>query len=127
MIMGKTVIHTDAAPKAVGPYSQAIKHGDMLFVSGQLPVDPETGKMPDSAADQARQCLKNLQAILEAAGASLDNALRIGVFLTNLGHFAAVNEVYATFFSGDFPARACVEVSKLPLGAAVEMECVAFV
>lgn len=125
--MGKTVIHTDAAPKAVGPYSQAIKHGDMLFVSGQLPVDPETGKMPDSAADQARQCLKNLQAILEAAGASLDNALRIGVFLTNLGHFAAVNEVYATFFSGDFPARACVEVSKLPLGAAVEMECVAFV
>lgn len=125
--MSKTIIHTESAPAAVGPYSQAVRHGDMVFVSGQIPVDPATGKMPESAADQARQCLTNLKNILEESGSGMDKVIRCGVFLTDLGDFAEVNEVYATFFEGDFPARACVEVSKLPLGANVEIECVAFV
>ncbi|WP_147820672.1 RidA family protein [Salidesulfovibrio onnuriiensis] len=125
--MSKTIIKTENAPAAVGPYSQAVRHGSMIFVSGQLPIDPATGKMPEAAADQARQSLTNLKHILEEAGSSMANIIRCGVFLTNLGDFAAVNEVYATFFEGDFPARACVEVSKLPLGANVEIECVAFV
>lgn len=125
--MSKTIISTEKAPSAVGPYSQAVRHGDMIFVSGQIPVDPATGKMPEAPADQARQCLTNLKNILEEAGSSMENIIRAGVFLTNLGDFAAVNEVYAEFFQGDFPARACVEVSKLPLGADVEIECVAFV
>ncbi len=125
--MSKTVISTENAPAAVGPYSQAVRHGSMIFVSGQLPIDPATGRMPESAADQARQCLTNLKYILEEAGSGMANIIRCGVFLTDLGDFAAVNEVYATFFEGDFPARACVEVSKLPLSANVEIECVAFV
>lgn len=125
--MSKTIINTENAPAAVGPYSQAVRHGSMIFVSGQLPLDPATGKMPESAADQAKQCLTNMKHILEEAGSSMANVIRCGVFLTNLGDFADVNEVYATFFDGDFPARACIEVSKLPLGANVEIECVAFV
>ncbi|KAB1443116.1 RidA family protein [Pseudodesulfovibrio senegalensis] len=125
--MSKQIISTENAPSAVGPYSQAVRHGDMIFVSGQIPVNPETKTMPESSEDQARQCLNNLKAILEEAGSGMDKIIRAGIFLTDLGDFATVNEVYASFFDGDYPARACVEVSKLPLGANVEIECVAYV
>ncbi len=125
--MSKQIISTKNAPGAVGPYSQAVRYGDMLFVSGQIPLNPETKIMPESPAEQARQCLNNLKAILEEAGSGLDKVIRAGVFLTNLDDFTAVNEVYATFFDGDYPARACVEVSRLPLGANVEIECVAHI
>jgi len=121
----KEIIATEDAPKAVGPYSQAVRSGNILFVSGQLPLDPDTGTMPEGAADQARQSMKNIKAILEAAGSGMDKVLRCGIFLANMDDFGAVNEVYASFFEGDYPARATVEVSRLPLGALVEIDAIA--
>lgn len=121
----KEVISTQNAPAAVGPYSQAIKCGNMIFVSGQIPIDPATGKMPESTIDQARQCLTNVKSILEAAGSSLEKAVRVGIFMTDLADFKPVNEIYATFFTGSPPARATVQVSALPLGAKIEIEAVA--
>ncbi|WP_429811887.1 RidA family protein [Ensifer sp. B1-9] len=118
-------IHTNDAPGAVGPFSQAIKVGDLLFVSGQLPADPATGEFnSDDAIAQAEQCLKNLAAIAAAAGTSLANTVKTTVLLTDLSHFAEINKVYAGFFSKPFPARACYEVSALPKGAKVEIEAV---
>lgn len=121
----KNVISTDKAPAAIGPYSQAIKCGSMVYVSGQLPLDPATGKMPEATPDQARQCLTNIKSILEAAGTSLDKVVRVGIFMTDLADFKPVNEVYATFFTADCPARATVQVAALPLGAKIEIEAVA--
>ena len=121
----KQVISTSKAPAAVGPYSQAIKRGDLIFVSGQIPIDPATGKMADATVDQARQCLNNVKAILEAAGSSLEKAIRVGIFMTDLADFKAVNEIYATFFTADPPARATVQVAALPLGAKIEIEAIA--
>ena len=118
-------IHTTDAPGAVGPFSQAIKVGDLLFVSGQLPIDPATGEFnSDDAVEQAGQCLKNLAAIAAAAGTSLANTVKTTVLLTDLGKFADINAVYAGFFSKPYPARACYEVSALPKGAKVEIEAV---
>jgi len=118
-------IHTNDAPGAVGPFSQAIKVGDLLFVSGQLPIDPATGEFnSDDAIAQAEQCLKNLAAIAAAAGTSLANTVKTTVLLTDLSRFAEINKVYAGFFSKPFPARACYEVSALPKGAKVEIEAV---
>ncbi|OAP36631.1 reactive intermediate/imine deaminase [Sinorhizobium glycinis] len=118
-------IHTNDAPGAVGPFSQAIKVGNLLFVSGQLPIDPETGEFnSDDAIAQADQCLKNLAAIAAAAGTSLANTVKTTVLLTDLGHFAEINKVYAGFFVKPFPARACYEVSALPKGAKVEIEAI---
>ncbi|GMB80121.1 RidA family protein [Shinella zoogloeoides] len=118
-------IHTTDAPGAVGPFSQAIKVGDLLFVSGQLPIDPATGEFnSDDAVAQAEQCLKNLAAIAAAAGTSLANTVKTTVLLTDLGKFADINAVYAGFFSKPYPARACYEVSALPKGAKVEIEAV---
>ena len=118
-------IHTNDAPGAVGPFSQAIKVGDLLFVSGQLPIDPATGEFnSDDAIAQAEQCLKNLAAIAAAAGTSLANTVKTTVLLTDLSHFAEINKVYAGFFSKPFPARACYEVRALPKGAKVEIEAV---
>lgn len=120
-----TAIHTDNAPGAVGPFSQAIKVGDLLFVSGQLPIDPATGEFNSTdAIAQAEQCLKNLAAIAEAAGTTLSNTVKTTVLLTDLGNFAEINRVYAGFFSQPFPARACYEVKGLPKGAQVEIEAV---
>lgn len=120
-----TAIHTDNAPGAVGPFSQAIKVGDLLFVSGQLPIDPATGEFNSTdAIAQTEQCLKNLAAIAEAAGTTLSNTVKTTVLLTDLGNFAEINRVYAGFFSQPFPARACYEVKGLPKGAQVEIEAV---
>lgn len=118
-------INTSDAPGAVGPFSQAIKVGNLLFVSGQLPIDPATGAFnSDDAIEQASQCLKNLAAIATVAGTSLANTVKTTVLLTDLGHFAEINKVYAGFFAQPFPARACYEVSALPKGAKVEIEAV---
>ncbi len=118
-------IHTNDAPGAVGPFSQAIKVGNLLFVSGQLPIDPATGEFnSDDAIAQADQCLKNLAAIAAAAGTSLRNTVKTTVLLTDLSHFAEINKVYTGFFSKPFPARACYEVKALPKGAKVEIEAV---
>lgn len=118
-------IHTNNAPGAVGPFSQAIKVGDLLFVSGQLPIDPATGEFnSDDAIAQAEQCLKNLAAIAAAAGTSLANTAKTTVLLTDLRHFAEINKVYAGFFGKPYPARACYEVSALPKGAKIEIEAV---
>ncbi|AGS24486.1 RidA family protein [Rhizobium etli] len=120
-----TAISTADAPGAVGPYSQAIKTGNLLFVSGQLPIDPATGEFnSDDAVKQAEQCLKNMAAIAKEAGTDLSKTVKTTVLLTNLGDFAEVNRVYAGFFSTPFPARACYEVKALPKGAKVEIEAV---
>jgi 2-iminobutanoate/2-iminopropanoate deaminase len=122
----KTVITSADAPAAVGPYSQAVKSGNLLFVSGQTSADPASGKpVPGGPAAEAAQCLKNLEAILKAAGLDMNAVLKVTVFLTDMAHFAAVNEVYAKAFTPPFPARACVAVKALPLGCLVEMEAVA--
>lgn len=121
----KEVVSTDKAPAAIGPYSQAIKSGGLVYVSGQVPIDPATGKIPEAITDQARQSLTNIKSILEAAGSSMEKVIRVGIFMTNLADFKAVNEVYATFFTGDCPARATVQVCALPLGVNIEIEAVA--
>lgn len=118
-------ITTDAAPAAIGPYSQAIKHGNLLFVSGQLGLDPQTGQFPsENAVDQMRQCLLNVAAIAEAAGTSLSKTLKTTILLTDLSAFAAINEIYGAAFTAPFPARATFEVSALPKGAQVEVEAI---
>lgn len=124
----RTRIATDDAPGAVGPYSQAIRFGDFLFTAGQIPLDPETGKMTGgTVAEQTERALRNLAAVLLAGGSGLDRVLKTTVFLTDLAAFAEMNEVYGTFFSDPPPARSCVEVSALPKGALVEIEAVAAV
>ena len=124
--MSKTVISTAAAPAAIGPYSQAIRTGNLVFVSGQIPLDPATGQLlGGDIRAQTRQVLKNLAAILEAAGSGLARVVKTTVYLRDLGEFAAMNEVYAEFFSEQPPARATVQVARLPRDAAVEIELVA--
>ncbi|QRM32450.1 RidA family protein [Microvirga sp. VF16] len=118
-------VSTADAPGAVGPYSQAIKVGTLLFVSGQLPLDPATGEFnAANAVEQTEQCLKNLAAIARAAGTELSRTVKTTVLLTDLADFAEVNRVYAGFFTPPYPARACYEVKALPKGAKVEIEAV---
>ena len=122
----KTVVSTPNAPAAIGPYSQAIRAGNFLFLSGQIPLNPETGEMVgETAATQAKQVMRNLSAVLEAAGAGLGSLVKTSIFLASLDDFAAVNEVYGSYFASDPPARATVEVSSLPKGALVEIEGIA--
>ena len=120
-------ICTNETPGAIGPYSQAVDSGaGLVFVSGQLPIDPVTGKFPDGGvAEQTRQSLLNAEAILFAAGLELGDVVKTTVFLADMGDFAAMNEVYATFFAEPFPARSAVAVKTLPKGALVEIECIA--
>ena len=120
-------ISTSNAPAAIGPYSQAVDSGSgLVFLSGQLPIDPATGAFPEGGIQaQTRQSLRNVQAILAAAGLSLANVVKTTVFLADMGDFAAMNEVYATFFVEPFPARSAVAVKALPKGALVEIECIA--
>lgn len=123
--MEKTPVHTDEAPAAVGPYSQAVKAGEFLFTSGQLPIDPATGKMPEGEIEvRAHQVFKNLSAIAKEAGTSLANAVKTTVFLADIKDFAAVNKVYAEYFAEPFPARSAFQVAALPLGADVEVEAI---
>jgi len=122
--MKKPVV-TTKAPAAIGPYSQAVIRGSTVYVSGQLGLDPATGLMSETTIEQARQSLTNLQNVLEAAGSSLDQVLRVGIFMVDLADFKAVNDIYATFFTGVCPARSTVQVAALPLGAKIEIEAVA--
>lgn len=124
--MSKNVISTSKAPAALGPYSQAIRWGDLIFVSGQIPIDPATSQLVgDDVAAQTERVLKNLAAILEAAGASLGQVLKTTVYLRDLNDFGKMNEVYARFFSEQPPARATVQVARLPRDVSVEIEAVA--
>ncbi len=121
-------IHTDNAPAAIGPYSQAVKAGNTIYVSGQLPVDPATGEFAgDSIAEQTKQSLTNIKNILEKAGAGMENVVKTTVLLSDINDFAAMNEVYATFFKEPFPARAAFQVAAIPKGAKVEIEAVAVI
>lgn len=122
------IVSTDKAPGAIGPYSQAVKAGNMVFCSGQIPIDPVTGEfVPGGVVEQAEQVLKNLTAVLEAAGSSLDKVVKTTVFLADMGDFAAMNEVYAKYFGGSKPARATVQAARLPKDALVEIDCIAIV
>lgn len=121
----KKAIATSAAPGAIGPYSQAINTGSLLFVSGQIPVNPETGEIPEGISAQAAQSLKNLSAILEAAGLSTANVVKTTVFLADMADFAAMNAEYAKAFNEPFPARSAVAVRDLPKGVLVEIEAIA--
>ena len=123
--MVKTVINTKNAPEALGPYSQAIKIGDMIFTSGQIPINPETKELVTEIKKATKQSLTNIKNILEEAGTSMDKVVKTTVFVKDLNDFATVNEVYATFFEGEPPARSCVQVAKLPLDAPVEIEVIA--
>ncbi|MFI3257648.1 MAG: RidA family protein [Spirochaetales bacterium] len=126
-ISKRNVISTDAAPAAIGPYSQAVQNSCLIFTSGQLPIDPKTGAFAgDSIEEQTRQSLENVKAVLQAADLTLENILKTTVFLSDMNNFAGMNEVYASFFSeGNFPARSAVEVARLPKDALVEIEAIA--
>jgi 2-iminobutanoate/2-iminopropanoate deaminase len=126
--MRKQIIETTDAPKAIGPYSQAVRAGDLLFLSGQIPLDPATGEIvTGDAARQAKQVMSNLGAVLRAAGATFDEVVRSTIYLVDLGDFAKVNEVYGSYFSTEPPARATVQVAALPRGASVEIDMIAYV
>lgn len=120
----KKAVHTDQAPKAIGPYSQAVQVGQLLFTSGQLGLDPVTNEFPATAAEQAKQSLLNVKAIVEAAGGSMNQIVKSTVFLKDMNDFASVNEVYASFFEQPYPARSAVEVARLPKDALVEIEVI---
>jgi reactive intermediate/imine deaminase len=125
--MSRQTIHTSHAPQAIGPYSQAVRAGDTVYLSGQIPFDPATMQLVSGDIEaEIRQVFENLKAVAEAAGGSLANAVKVNVFLTDLGHFAKVNEIMATYCTQPFPARAAVGVAQLPRGARVEIECVLY-
>ena len=124
----KEIISTENAPGAIGPYSQAVKTNGMVFCSGQIPIDVATGEfVSNNVAEQTEQVLKNLSAVLEAAGSSLNNVVKTSVFLADMNDFAAMNEIYAKYFSENKPARATVQAAGLPRGARVEIDCIAIV
>jgi reactive intermediate/imine deaminase len=121
----RQVIHTDKAPQAIGPYSQAVRAGDTVYLSGQIPLDPKTMQLVTGDIDaEIRRVFDNLKAVAEAAGGSLANAVKVNVFLTDLTHFARVNEIMATYCTQPYPARAAIGVAQLPRGARVEVECI---
>ena len=121
----REVVEAPGAPPAIGPYSHAVRAGELLFCSGQIPLDPATGELVGAtAAEQARRCLENLRAVCDAAGTSLQRAVRLTVYMTDLAAFAEVNEVYASFFGADPPARVTIGVAQLPLGAYVEIDAI---
>ena len=122
----RTVIHTDKAPQALGPYSQGVCWGNLVFTAGQLPIDPATGKLIDgSFEEQVIQVLHNLSGILASAGSSLDQVVKFTVYVTDLGNFTALNQVFARYFKEDPPARSAVQVAALPMGAELEIEAIA--
>ncbi|MEG1622742.1 MAG: RidA family protein [Alistipes sp.] len=121
----KKIIASPAAPKAVGPYSQAVEAAGTLYISGQLPIDGATGKMAEGVENQTRQSLANLNHILKEAGYSFDNVVKTTVLLQSIADFGAMNAIYAEHFAKDMPARVCYEVAKLPMGALVEIDAIA--
>lgn len=121
----KQVISTDKAPAAIGPYSQAIEVNGMVYTSGVIPVNPATGEIPEGVEAQARQALSNLSALLSAAGTSMDNVIKTTVFIKEMDAFGTINEIYATYFNGAYPARSCVEVARLPKDVQLEIEAIA--
>lgn len=126
--MSKEVISTTKAPGAIGPYSQGIKLGNLMFVSGQTPLDPTTMKIAEGdVQSQARQCLENIKAILEAGGTNLDNVVKSTVFIKDMNSFGKINEIYAKYFTKNQPARSCVEVARLPMDVQVEIEVIAYI
>lgn len=125
--MAHEIIHTDKAPAAIGPYSQATKGAANLFTSGQLGINPATGELPQDFTAQARQAFENVKAIVEAAGGSMQNVMKITIFLTDMANFPAVNAVMQEYCSAPFPARSCFAVSALPKGGAVEVEAIALI
>ena len=123
--MKKTIIATPSAPAAIGPYSQAVRAGDTVYLSGQIPLDPRSGELVGGPIEtQARRVFENLKAVAAAADATLDDAVRVTIYLTDLGHFAAVNAVMAEYFREPYPARVTIGVASLPKGASVEVDCV---
>jgi reactive intermediate/imine deaminase len=125
--MSRQTIHTSHAPQAIGPYSQAVRAGDTVYLSGQIPLDPASMQLVSGDIEaEIRQVFENLKAVAEASGGSLANAVKVNVFLTDLAHFAKVNEIMATYCTQPFPARAAVGVAQLPRGARVEIECVLY-
>ncbi len=123
----KSIIATDKAPAAIGPYSQGTRKGNLLFVSGQLPIDPSTGNMPEGIEAQTRQSLENVKSIIEKAGGTLNEVLKCTVFLKDMNEFAGMNKIYGEYFTDDYPARAAVEVARLPKDANVEIEAIVMI
>ncbi len=119
------VLSTDKAPAAIGPYSQALVSGNMVFVSGQIPVDPVSGSIAETIEEQTAQSLSNIRNILAENGMTMSDVIKTTVFLSDLGDFAAMNEVYASHFEAPYPARSCVQVAAIPKGCRVEIECIA--
>ena len=123
----RKIVATDKAPAAIGPYAQANIIGDLVITSGQIPIDPTTGNLVEGDIEaQTKQVFENLKAVLEAAGSGLDKIVKTTCFMDNMNDFAKMNEVYASFFSGDYPSRSAVEVAKLPKGALIEIEAIAY-
>ena len=122
--MTKTVITSEKAPAAIGPYSQAIKAGNTVYMSGQIPLDPKTMELVDGIEAQITQVFENLKSVAEAAGGSFKGIVKLNIFLTDLGHFAKVNEIMGTYFAQPYPARAAIGVAALPRGAQVEMDAI---
>ncbi len=121
----KVKIESGNAPKAIGPYSQAVLVDDTLYVSGNIPVNPATGDVEDGIVNQSKQVFENMKAVLNEAGMGFENVVKTTAFLTDLSNFATFNEIYASYFVAPYPARSCVEVSKLPKNVLVEVECIA--
>ena len=122
----KEIISTDKAPAAIGPYTQAVKVGNLLFTSGQIPIDPATNTLVEGGIEvQARRVMENVKAILTASGADMDAVVKTVVFIKDMNDFAKVNEIYAEYFTGNYPARSCVEVARLPKDVLIEMEAIA--
>ena len=123
--MPRIPIHTDRAPAAIGPYSQAVRRGDTVYLSGQIPLDPDTGLLVEGDIDaQARRAFDNLRAVCEAAGGSLDDVVRLGLYLTDLDQFARINQVMSEYFDAPFPARSTIGVASLPRGARFEVDAI---
>jgi 2-iminobutanoate/2-iminopropanoate deaminase len=123
--MDKKVISTTKAPAAIGPYSQAIEVNGMIFTSGMIPINPETGEIVEGLQEQAKQALTNVKSLLESQGSEMGKIIKTTVFIKDMNDFAKINEVYATFFDGDYPARSCVEVARLPKDVLIEIEAIA--
>ena len=121
----KTIISTNNAPAAIGPYSQAVEVNGMVYTSGQIPVNPATGEIPEGIEAQAKQVMENVKNLLEAAGTGMANVVKTTVFIKNMDDFRKINEIYSGYFEGDCPARSCVEVARLPKDVLMEMEAIA--